>query len=140
MTPAQIIMVRKSWKQLTPVFETAAVLFYSKLLYLDPEIEQLFKSDIEQQGFKLMKMIAIMVEQLECFETVVPVLKTLGRRYAEQGVRTEHYQAMGYAFLWMLQQILDKEFTPELKQAWAKTYVLLARTMLDAVPEPAEAA
>jgi len=140
MTPAQIIMVKKTWQKVLPDTETAAVLYYSKLLHLDPEIETLFKGDVEIQGFQLIKVIAITIDQLERPAKAVPILQALGRRYSQYGIKPEHYQTMGYAFMWMLQQILDKDFTPYMKQAWGKTYVMMARIMRDAAHPPAQAA
>jgi hypothetical protein len=56
MTPEQIILVKSSWAKVVPIAPTAAKLFYGKLFDLDPALRPLFKSDMEEQGKKLMRM------------------------------------------------------------------------------------
>ena len=132
MTPAQVALVQKSWKQVVPISNTAAELFYGKLFSLDPALKPLFKGDMKEQGKKLMTMISTTVSGLAQVEDIVPAVQDLGRRHRGYGVKPEHYDTVGTALIWTLRQGLGEAFTPEVKEAWVATYGVLAKTMRDA--------
>jgi len=58
--------------------------------------------------------------------------KELGRQHVNYGVQEEHYDTVGAALLWTLEQGLQEEFTTEVKEAWTTVYGLLAQTMKEA--------
>jgi hemoglobin-like flavoprotein len=129
MTPEQAQLVVDSWQQIKPASEQAANTFYHKLFELDPELETLFKSDMQTQGAKLMAMIDVAVNSLNDLDGINADLKALGQRHVEYGVKDKDYVTVGTALLWMLQQNLGDDFTPEVKYAWAAVYGALAKTM-----------
>ncbi len=59
ITPLQISIVQQSWKQVFPIHDQAAELFYQRLFELDPSVRALFTGDMTQQGRKLMDMIHV---------------------------------------------------------------------------------
>lgn len=132
MTPQQILLVQDSWKQVLPIREKAAELFYGRLFEMDPGVKALFKGDMADQGRRLMAMIDAAVAGLSRVETIVPVVQALGRRHADYGVEAAHYETVGGALLWTLQAGLGPAFTPDVKDAWATVYGVLARTMKEA--------
>ena len=132
MTPAQITLVQKSWKQVMPISSTAAEIFYAKLFSLDPALKPLFKGDMKEQGRKLMSIISVAVNGLSQLETIVPAVQDLGRRHKGYGVKAEHYDTVASALVWTLGQGLGDAFTPQVKEAWVTTYGVLAKTMKDA--------
>lgn len=129
MTPEQVNLVKQSWAKVVPVAEQAAELFYGKLFELDPSLRDMFPSDMQEQGRKLMATINTAVNALDRLDTIVPTVQALGRRHVGYGVREEHYDTVGAALLWTLEQGLGEAFTPEVKTAWTETYTLLAATM-----------
>jgi hemoglobin-like flavoprotein len=135
MTPEQIALVQISFAQVLPIADTAAALFYSRLFELDPSLKQLFKGELQEQGRKLMTMIRLVVNGLNRLDQLVPAVQELGRRHARYGVQDEHYDTVGAALLWTLQQGLGPGFTPEVEAAWATAYTLLADTMKAAAAE-----
>lgn len=132
MTPGQVELVQTTWEKVVPISEQAAALFYGRLFELDPELKPLFTSDIEEQGKKLMMMITAVVRGLGDLGKLVPAVEDLGRRHVGYGVKDEHYATVGSALLWTLEKGLGEEFTPEVKEAWATTYGILAATMQNA--------
>jgi hemoglobin-like flavoprotein len=64
-----------------PILEVAAVLFYDQLFAMSPSLRGLFKSDIAEQRAKLMAMLGTAVTSLGRWESLVPVLRELGRRH-----------------------------------------------------------
>lgn len=87
---------------------------------------------MKAQGQKLMAMIGTAVGGLTQPDTILPAVQDLGRRHVGYGVQAPHYDTVGAALLWTLEQGLGSAFTPETRQAWAKTYNLVAGVMKDA--------
>lgn len=135
MTPAQIALVQSSWEKVVPIQETAARIFYDRLFTLDPSLRALFKGSMEEQGRKLMAMINVAVRGLSRLESIVPAVQDLGRRHVGYGVKDSHYETVGTALLGTLEQGLGDAFTPEVKEAWAQAYSVLASTMKKAASE-----
>ena len=79
-----------------------------------------------------MHMIGLAVKGLDDLNKLVPAVQHLGRSHAGYGVEDKHYDTVGEALLWTLEKGLGDSFTPELKQAWAEVYTVLASTMKDA--------
>jgi hemoglobin-like flavoprotein len=129
MTTHQVQLVQTSWEKVVPIADSAAALFYQRLFELDPELKGLFKTDIQQQGKKLMQMITVAVRGLSDLEKLVPAVQDLGRRHVGYGVRSKDYESVGAALLWTLEQGLGGDFTPEVKASWVAVYGLLAGTM-----------
>ena len=132
MTPKQIGLIRASWDKVFPIAEQAAELFYGKLFELNPELKPLFKTDLKEQGKKLMIMIDTVVKSLDNLEAVVPAAQESGVRHAGYGVKDEDYNTVAEALLWTLGQGLGDDFTDEVKEAWTEAYVILSTTMKDA--------
>jgi hemoglobin-like flavoprotein len=129
MTPKQKSLVQNSFAQVAPIAETAAALFYARLFELDPALRPLFTTDIEEQGRKLMQMLAIAVAGLDDLDTLVPAVRALGKRHVGYGVRDDHYDTVGTALLWTLETGLGGAFTFEVREAWTTVYTILADTM-----------
>lgn len=137
MTPKQISMVQQTWKMVVPIGEQAATLFYGKLFEMDPAVRPLFKADMKEQGRKLTAMINTAVNGLSSLDVLVPAVQKLGRKHVGYGVRPEHYDTVGAALLWTLEQGLGQAFTAEVKDAWATVYNVLAKCMKEAAYAPA---
>lgn len=137
MTPEQTVLVKSSWEKVLPISDKAAELFYGRLFELDPDLKSLFKGDMEEQGRKLMRMISTAVAALDRLEAIVPAVQQLGVRHVGYGVKDEHYDTVGAALLWTLQQGLGEGFTADVKEAWTSVYGVLAGTMKSAAAEAA---
>jgi len=129
MTPRQIAHVRESFASVRPIAAQASALFYGRLFELDPSLRALFRGDMDQQGRLLMQMIGVAVAGLDRLDALVPALHDLGRRHVGYGVQDAHYDTVGIALLWTLEQGLGVAFTPDVRDAWAAAYGLLAVTM-----------
>lgn len=129
-------LVQESWKQVEPIADTAATLFYDRLFTLDPALRPLFPSmDLGEQKRKLMQTLTIAVRGLDRLDQLTPALEALGRRHVGYGVQDAHYDTVGAALLWTLEQGLGDAFTPEVREAWAEIYHLVASVMQRAAAE-----
>jgi hemoglobin-like flavoprotein len=82
-------------------------------------------------------MLTAAVKGLDRLDQLVPVVQELGRRHAAYGVTDAHYDTVGTALLWTLEKGLGEAFAPEVEQAWAAVYGLLATTMREAAHQVA---
>lgn len=135
MTPQQKTLVQESFAQVAPISDQAAALFYKRLFELDPSLRPMFTSDLDEQGKKLMQMLAAAVNGLDDLDSLVPVVQDLGRRHVAYGVKDEHYDTVAAALIWTLEQGLGDDFTAETSEAWVTVYGILAGTMKDAAAE-----
>ena len=129
MNAEQIAVVQSTFEKVHPFSDTTAEMFYTRLFELDPSVQSLFKGDMKEQGRKLMHMIGVAVRGLNRLETLAPAMQGLGERHVGYGVKDEHYDTVGAALLWTLEQGLGGDFTPEVKEAWAEAYHLLTSVM-----------
>jgi hemoglobin-like flavoprotein len=129
MTPGEKVLVQTTFAKLVPIADQAAALFYERLFQMDPALRPLFKTDLREQGKKLMDMIAFCVKGLDALDQLVPAVQGLGRRHVGYGVTDAHYDTVGGALLWTLEKGLGPEFTPDVKAAWTTVYTVLATTM-----------
>jgi hemoglobin-like flavoprotein len=137
MNAQQITLVQDSFSLVAPIADLAADLFYIRLFQLDPSLKSMFKGDIYEQKYKLMSMLTVVVNSLTRPRELLPVVQALGRRHAVYGVEARHYDTVGVALLWTLEQGLGDAFTPEVEAAWVAVYSLLATTMQQASAEMA---
>ena len=133
MTPAQVAWIRESWTAVEPIQDAAAGLFYDRLFELDPTLRRLFaRTDMAQQKKILMQTLTVVVKSLDRLDQLVPAVQAMGRRHAGYGVRASHYDTVGAALLWTLGHGLGEAFVPELRDAWAEAYSVLASVMIEA--------
>ncbi len=132
MTPQQVAQVQASFAQVAPIADQAAALFYGRLFEIAPEVRSLFRGDMDVQGRKLMTAIATVVDSLGEIDVVAPAISDLAKRHVAYGVRPEHYERVGAALLWTLEQGLGDDFTPAVGAAWAAAYAALSQLMIAA--------
>ena len=121
MTSDEITLVQTTFSKVLHIADTAADLFYNRLFKLDPSVRPLFAT---------LKTVVFSLRQLE---TIVPAIQDLGQRHARYRVEDKHYETVGAALLWALEQGLGADWTPDVKSAWVSAYTLVAKTMKDAV-------
>lgn len=125
-------MVQDSFRKVVPIADTAADLFYDRLFTIAPEVRPLFPDDLKEQKKKLITMLATAVTNLHQVETILPAVENLGKRHVSYGVTAKHYEPVGAALLWTLEQGLGSDFTPPVKAAWTEAYTTLAGVMTGA--------
>jgi len=132
MEAKTIELVQSTFKDVAPIADTAAEIFYDKLFDLDPSLKPMFKGDMKEQGAKLMSMIGTAVNGLNDLGSIVPAVQNLGKNHVGYGVKDSHYDTVANALLFTLDKGLGEKFTPEVKTAWTEVYTVLATTMKDA--------
>jgi hemoglobin-like flavoprotein len=130
MSPEEKATLRTTWAMVAPISDAAANLFYDRLFVLDPSLRPMFaNADMKEQRRKLMQAIAAVINGVDQLDMLVPTLQTLGRNHARYGVIDRHYETVGAALLWALEQGLKGAWTPAAKSAWIAAYTTVATVM-----------
>ena len=130
MRGINVALVQQTWEQVVPIADEAAMAFYSRLFELDPSLRSMFRqTDMVEQRKKLMQMITVAVRGLGRFEELRPAVAALGQRHAGYGVQDHHYDTVGAALIWTLEQGLGDAFTAEARESWVLLYGTLATIM-----------
>ena len=130
ITPAQVALVQSSFEHVLPIADLAGMLFYERIFTLAPEARALFGDDIALQASRTMAAVKTAVDGLDDIEHVAPFLVRLGARHVRYGVVPAHFDLVGEALLWTLEQGLGESFTPDVHDAWAAAFGVIARAML----------
>jgi nitric oxide dioxygenase len=140
MTPSQIRLVQKSFVKIEPIATEVGAKFYARLFRMAPETRALFKGDMSYQHAKFMSvirelvslhlrsLISLPVTAVEG-EAAMPGIRNLGREHIKFGVVPAHFGLMRTALMETLYEVLGPDFTPEVQQAWAEAYDLMAKVM-----------
>lgn len=135
MTPAEIKLVQSSFQKVVPISDRVAKLFYDRLFEINPPLRQLFSADLTIQRIKLITTLTTIIMGLDQIDAMLPEVRQLAARHVEYGVDNHHYETVGEALLWALEQGLGEDFTPEVKDAWVAAYTFLAEVMTKAADE-----
>ncbi|MFA3918739.1 globin domain-containing protein [Ruegeria sp. 2012CJ15-1] len=123
---------------MVPIAKTAADLFYDRLFELDPAAAELFATtDMAEQKVKLLQTLATVISSLHAPTPMLQDILDLGQRHAGYGVTADHYDLVGSALLWTLEQALGEAWTEETYHAWSQAYQLIAEQMLKGAAEGA---
>ena len=137
MSPEQKNLVKSTWAMVVPIADTAAGLFYDRLFAIDTSTRSMFTStNMIEQRKKLMQALAFVINGLDRTEQLLPTIQSLGRNHVRYGVTDKHYDSVGAALLWTLEQGLKDAWTPSVKEAWIAAYTLVAGVMKDAAKSP----
>ena len=130
MPGINVALVQQTWDKVTPIADDAAKLFYDRLFELDPALRPMFAhSDMKEQRKKLMQMIGFAVRSLGKMDELIPAVRGLGKRHVGYGVQDHHYDTVGAALIWTLEQGLGDVFTAEARESWVLLYGTLATIM-----------
>lgn len=127
MNNEQINLIRRSFENIAD--EAFAESFYKHLFSMQPALRLLFADDFGKQKEKLILMLETAIEMLDEPEKLIPVLEESGRRHALYGIREEHYETVGTAFIEAIRETSVADFTAETEAAWTKLYEEMSEAM-----------
>lgn len=132
MTPEHVQIIKLTFAQAMSNKDDVGRLFYDRLFTIAPETRPMFKGDIEAQSRKLMDTLALAIGMLRDMPSLVITLESLAKRHVTYGVRDHHYDKVGEALLWTLEQGLGPAFTSDARVAWTALYGAVAQIMRNA--------
>ena len=131
LTDEEIFLVQNSVKMIRKSMEEFSTAFYQELFQMNPMVKKLFISNIKSQILKFAQVFELLVTSLDNMDKLLPALKSLGKRHNNYGVEEYHYQIVSIALINTLRNSLGAQFTPEIENAWLKTYGLVTMIMVD---------
>lgn len=137
MSPDQISLVRKTWAMAEPLGDAVTTLFYGRLFELDPSVRSLFRNDMNDQGRSLRVMLSMVVTNLTQPDRLIPAMVACGRRHVNYRVEDRHYDLVGEALIWTLEQALLVNFNDAAREAWENIYATMANIMKEAAADEA---
>src|SRR5260370_33219087 len=90
MTPRQIELVQHSFKLVTPILDSATMMFYQRLFELDPSLRYMFHGPLEEQARKLGHVLTVGGKGLSHSEQILGEVEEIGRISATYAVRPAH--------------------------------------------------
>jgi hemoglobin-like flavoprotein len=130
MTPHQRQLIKDTWAQVEPIADTAAKIFYDRLMEVDPSTRPLFaNTDMADRRRTLMQAMAVIVKSIDNLDPIAPAVEQLGRRHTSYGVQAAHFATAGQVLLDTLAIGLGDAFTEEARDAWATAYGVIASVM-----------
>ena len=130
MTPDQIRLVRASWPTIAEHPDELTTHFYSHLFEIDDSAARLFSGvDMGGQKKKLAQALGVVVHALDDIDNLLPALAALAKRHTHYGVVDRHFDSVGDALLWALDDVLGDAFTPAVRDAWAQAYTIVSSVM-----------
>ena len=135
MNSHQVSLVQQTFEKAAALGEKVAEIFYAELFAIDPSLRRMFKSDMREQGRKLLTTLALVVRSLHAPEKILQPAKNLAVKHIDYGVKPEHYTAVGNAAA-HARQGLGTDFAPEVRTAWVEAFRLLSGVMKEAAYGP----
>ena len=84
---------------------------------------------MKEQYHKLINMMTWIVMSLGTANFLTKELSGMGERHKGYGVTNEHYDYVGEALLWTLEQGLGNDWNAEVREAWSLCFEELATVM-----------
>ena len=131
LSTAQRAIVQTTFAQVADA-DLLATRFYTRLFEIDPSTRPLFTHDMAEQRQKLIQILVIVVNNLDDLSPLIPAIQNLGKRHVTYGVTTAHWNSVGSALLFALEEDFGEAFTNEVREAWGIAYRIIAKTALDA--------
>lgn len=132
LSPEELAEIRVSMAVLKEKMEPASTSFYERLFEIAPELRDMFRADISEQGMRFMSTLALIVDCIDHEEELNPKIDRLAEGHAAYGVKPEHFAPMGQALMETMEAELGDALTGAQKAAWRQAYAVIARKMIAA--------
>ena len=133
MNDADITLIQNSFAKVVPIKDAAAGIFYGDLFETAPEVKPYFaKTDMSEQGTKLMTTLGVVVNGLRDMDKILPVAAELAKGHVDYGVKAEDYEKVGVSLIRTLEKGLGDDFDAATRDAWVEAYGALSGAMIAA--------
>lgn len=129
MTEDEVALVQANFSAIEEQGEQLVDDFYQNLFDIQPDLAELFPSNLGEQKKKLIAAIKLVVHGCDQFEKLVPVLAELGEKHMDYGVSIEDYEYVGQALLKALKTASGNLWNLEVEVAWSQAYTAIADSM-----------
>jgi len=118
------------FKHIFEAAPAAAGLFsFGKVAGFDPAADHSQNPAVVKHGVSVVKTVGVAISMLRDLDSLIPVLKGLGKRHAGYGIVADHYPIVGGAFLKTLSLGLGAAYTPEVASSFESLWGIVESTM-----------
>lgn len=128
-SPSESIAVRESFGRLAPNADAFVASLYGHLFRLAPGVRALFADLMDEQHYKLIRMLTVMVETVDDPDTFERECRESGERHRQYGAKPGHYAVLREAFAAALTDVAAPG--PEEVALWLRLYDESTRLMTD---------
>jgi NAD(P)H-flavin reductase/hemoglobin-like flavoprotein len=125
----QLEIARRSVADMRIAVDEFVPRFYRTLFGYAPGLRALFPLSMSTQYSRFGRALMHVVSNLDEPESLIGFLAQLGRDHRKFDVREEHYAVVGQALLATLAEVAGEGWTPEVAEAWERTFAFVAGTM-----------
>lgn len=143
LTEKERYLIRASWKQLIKKAGlTNPHMFHEEFFKLAPGAQTYFEGKDEvdfailNRRFRL--AMDFIIGNLEMLEKNHSIIQDLGKTHKELKIESQYYEPFNQALINLIGEVVDKEFSKETKNAWAKMLSYLSYAMQKADPGKAD--
>jgi nitric oxide dioxygenase len=107
--------------------------FYDRMFRTNPEVAPFFNPANQAAGKQpraLAGAVAAYAEHIDNLPALTAAVELIAQKHAALMVKAEHYPIVGENLLASISEVLGEAATPEIMEAWAEAYALLADILI----------
>lgn len=137
LSDRQLELIRSSFAALRDDPAPKSIEFYEALFRHAPELRELFRDDLTNQGMRFMSTLGAIVDNLHNPGAMASRYADLGAGHRALGVTARDFEPMGKALIETLESTLGARFTDEMRAAWETAYAEFSREIIErgGIPE-----
>ncbi|WP_143560533.1 NO-inducible flavohemoprotein [Sporosarcina sp. P13] len=120
-------------KSTVPVLEqhgkTITTVFYKNMFEAHPELLDIFNHANQSQGRQqtaLANTVYAAAQHIDNLAAIIPAVVQIAHKHVSLGILPEHYPIVGEHLLGAIKEVLGDAATPEIVDAWAAAYGVIA--------------
>lgn len=103
--------------------------FYKHMFEEHPELLNVFNKTNQKLGRQqtaLAQTVIAAAKHIDHLEAIIPNVNQIAHKHRALEIKPEHYPIVGENLIWAIQHVLGDAATPEIVDAWTKTYGVIA--------------
>lgn len=112
--------------------------FYKNMFENNPEVKQFFNMNRQASGEQpkaLAMAVLAAAQNIDNLSTIMPVVKKIGVKHCDCGIKEEHYPIVGANLLGAIKEVLADAATEEIIEAWGKAYGVISKIFINVEKE-----
>ncbi|MCK8044764.1 NO-inducible flavohemoprotein [Shewanella sp. 1CM18E] len=125
-------------KSTIPLLESAGTAitehFYQRMFAHNPELKHIFNLSHQHSGGQpaaLFNAVAAYAKNIDNLGALSGAVERIAHKHTSFDIKPEHYPIVGHHLLETLRELAPDAFTPDVEEAWAAAYGVLAGIFID---------
>ncbi|MED4403555.1 NO-inducible flavohemoprotein [Metabacillus fastidiosus] len=129
LDPEKLEIVKATLPVVLEHGEAITTRFYERLFENHPELKNVFNLTHQKTGHQpkaLANAVYAAAANIEDMSAIMPALERIGQKHRSLQIKPEQYPIVGENLLGAIKEILGEAATPEIIDAWADAYTIIA--------------